>query len=331
MPLRSGRRARTPVRAHQGRPRGARSAARTKPRRSPPGRSTRSGRAPARRSRPAAPRPRTSPRPPGRPALPQGPRRAHQGAALRRGEAQEHQGPLVDDQGTAREGGRPLTATGHRTSASKTARTSSDVPARLDRLPWARWHWLVLAGLGTVWILDGLEVTIVGAVGSTLTKAHSGISISTAQIGDAAGVYVAGACLGALVFGYLTDKLGRKKLFLVTLGRLPGRDGRSPAFSTNAWIFFAFRFFTGIGIGGEYAAINSAIDELIPARVRGRSTSRSTAPTGWAGGRRGGDAGPARSDLLPVNVGWRVCFLLARCSVSPSSSSVARSPRARAG
>jgi MFS family permease len=91
------------------------------------------------------------------------------------------------------------------------------IPARLDRLPWSKWHWLVVIGLGTVWILDGLEVTIVGAVGSTLTKAGSGISITTAQVGDAAGFYVAGACAGALLFGHLTDRLGRKRLFLVTL------------------------------------------------------------------------------------------------------------------
>ncbi len=92
------------------------------------------------------------------------------------------------------------------------------VPGRLDRLPWSRWHWMVLIGLGTVWILDGLEVTIVGAVGSTLTKAGSGISITTAQIGDAAGVYVADACVGSVLFGHLTDRLGRRRLFLVTLG-----------------------------------------------------------------------------------------------------------------
>ena len=142
------------------------------------------------------------------------------------------------------------------------------VPGRLDRLPWTRWHWMVLIGLGTVWILDGLEVTIVGAVGSTLTKAGSGISISTAQIGDAAGIYVAGACLGALVFGHLTDRFGRRRLSLVTLGLYLAATVLT-AVSRDAWMFFAFRFFTGMGIGGEYSAINSAIDELIPARVRG--------------------------------------------------------------
>ncbi|HVS68152.1 MAG TPA: MFS transporter [Mycobacteriales bacterium] len=168
----------------------------------------------------------------------------------------------------------------------------------------------MLAGLGTVWILDGLEVTIVGAVGSTLTKAHSGISISTAQIGDAAGVYVAGACLGALVFGYLTDKLGRKKLFLVTLGVYLLATVLTGV-STNAWMFFAFRFFTGMGIGGEYAAINSAIDELIPARVRG-TVDLVVNGSYWLGTAGGAAATLVLLDpkVLAVNVGWRVCFLM---------------------
>src|SRR6478609_10251790 len=92
------------------------------------------------------------------------------------------------------------------------------IPARLDRLPWSGWHWLVVVGLGTVWILDGLEVTIVGAIGSRLTEPSSGLGLTTAQVGLAAGIYVAGACVGALFFGYLTDRFGRKKLFLITLG-----------------------------------------------------------------------------------------------------------------
>ena len=139
----------------------------------------------------------------------------------------------------------------------------------MDRLPWSRWHWLVVLGLGTVWILDGLEVTIVGSIASRLTEKGSGLSITESQIGVAAGVYVAGACLGALFFGYLADRLGRKKLFLITLG-VYVLATVATAFSMNPLFFFACRFVTGAGIGGEYAAINSAIDELIPARVRGR-------------------------------------------------------------
>ena len=144
----------------------------------------------------------------------------------------------------------------------------TDIPARLDRLPWARWHWMVLVGLGTVWILDGLEVTIVGTISSRLTEDGSGIEISEAQIGQAAAVYVAGACLGALFFGWLADRMGRKKLFLITLAVYLVATVAT-AFSTTFLMFAICRFFTGAGIGGEYAAINSAIDELIPARVRG--------------------------------------------------------------
>ena len=139
----------------------------------------------------------------------------------------------------------------------------------MDRLPWSRWHWLVVIGLGTVWILDGLEVTIVGAIASRLTEKGSGLGLTEGQIGIAAGVYVAGACLGALFFGYLADRIGRKKLFIITLAVYLAATVLT-AFSMNPMWFYACRFFTGAGIGGEYAAINSAIDELIPARVRGR-------------------------------------------------------------
>jgi MFS family permease len=146
---------------------------------------------------------------------------------------------------------------------------TTDIPARMDRLPWSRWHWLVVLGLGTVWILDGLEVTIVGSIAGRLTEEGSGLALTEAQIGIAAGVYVAGACLGALFFGYLADRIGRKKLFILTLAVYLVATVLT-AFSMNPMWFYACRFFTGAGIGGEYAAINSAIDELIPARVRGR-------------------------------------------------------------
>ena len=184
------------------------------------------------------------------------------------------------------------------------------VPGRLDRLPWSRWHWMVLIGLGTVWILDGLEVTIVGAVGSTLTKAGSGISITTAQIGDAAGIYVAGACAGALLFGHLTDRLGRRRLFLVTLGLYLGATVLT-ATSQDAWMFFIFRFLTGMGIGGEYAAINSAIDELIPARVRG-TVDLLVNGSYWLGTAAGAAATLVLLDpnVLATDIGWRVCFFM---------------------
>src|SRR6201986_3746799 len=152
----------------------------------------------------------------------------------------------------------------------ETGRIETNIPARLDRLPWAKFHWMVVIGLGTVWILDGLEVTIVGAIAPRLTEPGSGIAISTAQIGTAAAFYVGGACAGALFFGQLTDRFGRKKLFLLTLGVYIVATLATAA-SWTAWFFFLCRFLTGAGIGGEYAAINSAIDELIPARVRGRT------------------------------------------------------------
>src|SRR3954465_13580932 len=142
------------------------------------------------------------------------------------------------------------------------------IPARLERLPWERWHWMVLIGLGTVWILDGLEVTIVGTIPPRLTERGAGISLTEAQIGQAAALNVAGACVGALFFGWLADRLGRKKLFLITLA-LYLVATIAAAFSPPFLMFAICRFFTGAGIGGEYAAINSAIDELIPARLRG--------------------------------------------------------------
>jgi MFS family permease len=137
----------------------------------------------------------------------------------------------------------------------------------MDRLPWSRWHWLVVLGLGTVWILDGLEVTIVGSIASRLQDKDT-LGLTASQVGIAGTFYIVGAAIGALGFGYLTDRLGRKKLFLVTLAVYLAATVAT-AFAWNAWSFWIFRMLTGLGIGGEYAAINSAIDELIPARVRG--------------------------------------------------------------
>jgi MFS family permease len=151
----------------------------------------------------------------------------------------------------------------------ETGRITTDIPARLDRLPWVRWHWLVVIGLGTVWILDGLEVTIVGSMSDALKSPDTGLGMSSSQIGFAGASYVAGACVGALFFGQLTDRLGRKKLFMVSLGVYTVATVLT-AFSMNPMWYFAARFITGTGIGGEYAAINSAIDELIPAKYRGR-------------------------------------------------------------
>jgi MFS family permease len=196
------------------------------------------------------------------------------------------------------------------TASVETGRIETNIPARLDRLPWAKFHWMVVIGLGTVWILDGLEVTIVGAIAPRLTESGSGIAITTAQIGTAAAVYVAGACAGALFFGQLTDRFGRKKLFLLTLG-VYILATLATAASWTAWFFFLCRFFTGAGIGGEYAAINSAIDELIPARVRGR-VDLIINGSYWAGAAFGSAVSILLLDkaLLSANVGWRLAFLL---------------------
>jgi MFS family permease len=198
-------------------------------------------------------------------------------------------------------------------AAADTVRTGTietNIPKRLDRLPWSRFHWLIVVGLGTVWILDGLEVTIVGSVASRLTESGSGISISTAGIGIAAAFYVGGACVGALVFGQLTDRFGRKKLFLITLALYIAATVAT-AFAWTAWYFYLMRFFTGAGIGGEYAAINSAIDELIPARVRGR-VDLIINGSYWLGAVGGAGVAILLLDpsILAKDVGWRVCFAL---------------------
>jgi MFS family permease len=154
-------------------------------------------------------------------------------------------------------------------SGVEIGRITTDIPARMDRLPWSRWHWLVVIGLGTVWILDGLEVTIVGSMSDALKPEDTGLGLSSFDVGVAGAVYVAGACIGALFFGQLTDRFGRKKLFLITLAVYTVATVLT-AFSMNPTWYFACRFLTGAGIGGEYAAINSAIDELIPKKYRGR-------------------------------------------------------------
>ena len=143
----------------------------------------------------------------------------------------------------------------------------TDIPQRLDRLPWSSWHMRIITALGTSWLLDGLEVTLVGSL-SGILQSRAGLHLSDAQVTGAASFYLAGAVVGALFFGYLTDRLGRRKLFLVTLATYSLATVAS-AFSWNYVSFAIFRVFTGVGIGGEYAAINSAVDELIPGRVRG--------------------------------------------------------------
>lgn len=192
--------------------------------------------------------------------------------------------------------------------SAQTGTITTHVPARLDRLPWSRFHWRVVIGLGGVWILDGLEVTMVGNVSARLTEKGSGIDLNAAQIGMAAAFYIAGACLGALFFGHLTDRFGRRNLFMLTLAVYLAATVAT-AFAFAPWYFFVARFFTGAGIGGEYAAINSAIDELIPARLRGRVDLiiNGTYWLGSAAGAAGALVLLDTSNFAP-NIGWRLAF-----------------------
>ena len=183
----------------------------------------------------------------------------------------------------------------------------SDVPARLDALPWSSWHWLIVVSLGATWILDGLEVTLAGALGGVLTRPET-LGLSDAQVGASATCYLAGAVIGALVFGYGTDRFGRKKLFFITVAVYLIGTALS-AFSWNFWSYASLRALTGAGIGGEYAAINSAIDELIPARVRGR-VDLIINGSYWVGAAMGAAATLILLDprYLPMWLGWRFAF-----------------------
>ncbi len=192
----------------------------------------------------------------------------------------------------------------------ETGRITTDVPARMDRLPWSRFHWMVVVGLGTVWILDGIEVTIVGSLSDALKDPNTGLGLTSSDIGLAGAVYVAGACIGALFFGQLTDRFGRKKLFLLTLAVYTIATVLT-AFSMNVAWYLAARFLTGAGIGGEYAAINSAIDELIPKKYRGR-IDISINGSFWVGATIGTLLTIPLTDPTVINpeIGWRGAFAL---------------------
>jgi MFS family permease len=181
------------------------------------------------------------------------------------------------------------------------------IPARLDRMPWNSWHWLIVTGLGATWILDGLEVTLAGALGGILTRPET-LGLSDAQVGATATFYLGGAVIGALFFGYATDRLGRKRLFFVTVAVYLTATAMT-AFSWNFASYVFFRALTGAGIGGEYAAINSAIDELIPARVRGRVDLMINGSY-WIGAALGSAATVVllNPHYLPIEIGWRFVF-----------------------
>ncbi|HEX3881202.1 MAG TPA: MFS transporter [Stellaceae bacterium] len=183
----------------------------------------------------------------------------------------------------------------------------TDIPARLDRLPWTRFHTLVITALGITWILDGLEVTVAGSIAGAL-QASPLLHFSAEEVGLLGSAYLAGAVLGALFFGYLTDRLGRKKLFMVTLGLYLVATALTAA-SWDLGSFLAFRFLTGAGIGGEYAAINSAIQEFVPARFRGR-VDLGVNGSFWVGAALGavGAVVFLKPGVLPADLGWRAAF-----------------------
>ncbi len=183
----------------------------------------------------------------------------------------------------------------------------TDVPARLDRLPWSAWHRRIIVALGTSWMLDGLQVTLAGSLAGILEDKRT-LALTDPQVAAGATSYLAGAVTGAVLFGYLTDRLGRRKLFLVTLAIYSSATAAS-AFAWNFESFTLFRFITGLGIGGEYAAINSAVDELIPGKVRG-TVDLVVNATFWVGAAVGSIASTLlmKSSYFAPNVGWRLAF-----------------------
>src|SRR5437763_7656291 len=193
-----------------------------------------------------------------------------------------------------------------RAHAPRLRTIETDIPSRMDRLPWSRWHWMVIAGLGTVWILDGLAVTIVGAIGGRLTEPGSGIHLNASEVGMAGSAYIVGACLGSLYFGRLADRIGRKRLFMLTLAIFLAGSVLTAFSTTFAW-FLVCRVITGAGVGGEYSAIHSAVDELIPARVRG-SVDLIIGGSYWIGTILGSLAALLLLDqsLFAKDIGWRL-------------------------
>jgi MFS family permease len=185
----------------------------------------------------------------------------------------------------------------------------TDIPARLDRLPWGRFHTLVVAALGVTWILDGLEVTLAGTLSGALRESPV-LAFTSTEIGLVGTIYIVGAVIGALFFGWLTDRLGRKRLFFITLTVYLIATAATAA-TWNFWTFALCRFVTGAGIGGEYAAINSTIQELIPARMRGW-TDLVINGSFWIGAAAGAGAALVLLDSAVVDpeLGWRLAFLI---------------------
>jgi MFS family permease len=203
------------------------------------------------------------------------------------------------------------------------------IPSRLDRLPWSRFHTLLVLALGITWILDGLEVTLMGAIGAVLTRPDV-MHFSAAQIGFLSSCYLAGAVIGSIVFGHLTDRFGRRKFFFLSLSIYLVGVGLT-AFSWNLSSFAVFRFITGAGIGGEYSAVNSAIDELIPARLRGRIDLMINGSF-WLGAAAGSLSTIVilNPRIVPYPIGWRLGFgigALIGCGILILRRHVPESPR----
>jgi MFS family permease len=193
------------------------------------------------------------------------------------------------------------------TASAEDRTIETQVPARLDRLPWSRWHVRILTALGTSWLLDGLQVTLAGSLAGIL-EAKNGLALTAPQVTAGATTYLAGAVVGAILFGWLTDRLGRRKLFLVTLATY-SLATLATALSFNFFTFAIFRLLTGLGIGGEYAAINSAVDELIPGKVRG-TVDLAVNATFWLGAIVGSVASYflLNTQIVSQNISWRLAF-----------------------
>jgi MFS family permease len=224
----------------------------------------------------------------------------------------QHAPKAAGDADSARPGRPPrLSPSRHAAIARSrpTTEVETDIPSRLDALPFGRFHLLVIVALGVTWILDGLEVTLAGSLSGELMQ-HSGLGLSNWQIGLAGSAYLCGAVLGAFLFGWLTDRLGRKKLFSITLAVYLLATAAT-GLSWNVWSFILFRFLTGAGIGGEYTAINSTIQELIPARLRGW-TDLLINGSFWVGAAMGagGSIVLLNPALIDPALGWRLAFLI---------------------
>jgi MFS family permease len=195
------------------------------------------------------------------------------------------------------------TASASESAAGGAGTVRSLIPARLDRLPWTRFHWSIVVGLGVAWILDGLEIQIVAANGYADT-----LHLSATQVGLVGTTYLVGQVVGSLYFGWLSDRLGRRRLFILTLAIYLIGSGVA-GFAFSLWFLLIFRFIAGAGIGGEYAAINSAIDELIPSHYRGR-VDIAINGTYWAGAALGAAASIPlfNPDVISQDWGWRIGF-----------------------